>query len=465
MPVLVRSSVKSFAAGLALAAGLATMSSAPNAQAMIAIEEPEGGGGGGGGYYEPAPSGPTMCVWGETCTSRPGGTGLVTVYLHGRNTSNGGDNGASYWLNNGSQTISQSDLGPNPVVVRWRGADALASSTYSVATALDRLCGGGLPCQIVCHSTGCLLIGRLVAENNNPTYQRWNITTTYALAGAQGGTRGADIMVAINNGAASWGSRIGSHFGGVWGGVIGYFCGYLLNAAMEHFAGPVTGVVYDLRVNSARSMYNHEVSGSTQTVTASNRYFKKKCRWYQLGCHLNNAGRGLANGFTRVIFGSGADGVLPVTSTASFRYQINQISTCPSYGGTWSNHYSNQQCGEGLRIESFSVSSKAHMEVKGLTKEAKIYWPTTYSEYDDCSESNTEGTCNSYDDYLDQPVAGGDGAPLNARCGGYELGTNNYYYGSDCNALRYSGSTAESGGGATASTTDGAGDETAIAAY
>lgn len=448
-PITRTSFRSSFLAVVSLSAMAATLSSTSDASAMIA-EETAIEGGGGGGYSGSTTTTTTtttgpggMCVYGETCFSRPGAAGsLITVYLHGRCGHTGGDNGVEYWRN-GDESVSDSAYGPSPVALRWHCMESLSASTSKMLVQLDALCyGADKPCQVVCHSTGCLLMGRLASE----TGRRWNITTVYALAGAQGGTPGADTMIDIYNGAPSWGARIGAKFGGVWGGVVGWFAGKLSQMFMRHFEVgpfPVSGVIYDLRVNVARSMYYHDTSYATQTITADNRFPRKRCRWYQVGCHLNNVGRGLSNALNRQIMHGGNDGVIPVSSSASFRMVIDQLNVCPLTGGKWTNHTTKQPCSSnGLSVPSIAIfqASDAHMEVKGQVKVANIYSPPG-PEYDDCSDEETEGTCNSYDDYLDAPLPGGDGMAINERCGGYDLGTQNYYYGYDCSTLRYTGTT------------------------
>lgn len=366
-------------------------------------------------------------------TPRP--AGLVTVYVHGRNTVNGGDNGSQYWLQGGADLRPSITYGDNPLIVRWRGADALSSSYWKVKNDLDYACGaagGYQSCQIVCHSTGCELIGWILAEHASE--YPGTITHVYALGGAQGGTPGATRMIQVQQGlSASITDLIVGHFGGnaLIGAIVKPFVDEAVNWAMSLFPmGSVTGVIYDLVPDRARSLYNHDIGPVTQTFTADHDKQLSKCKWYSIGCHLNNAGKGLYNGVWYWLLEGRNDGVVPVQSTASHRYQSDNRNICAS--SKFTNHYTTQSCGRG-------IVATVHMNLDRFLYEAHIYTTPT-AAYDACDESETEGSCNSYDDYLSYHVTDTDGSAYNARCGGYELSTNNTAYGSDCNTFRYSGS-------------------------
>lgn len=372
--------------------------------------------------------------------------GVMTVYIHGRNTVNGGDNGADYW-NQGDQDLHSSlNYGSNPQYIRWSGADALSQSYAGVKAKLDYACGNGQLCDIVCHSTGCALIGMILSQNN----YGGSIRQVYALAGAQGGTMGATRMIQVQQGvSATITDLIVSHFGGnaLIGAIVRPIVDEAVNWAMSHLpCGSVTGVIYDLEPDRMRCLYNHDAgSVLTWTITADHDKHLNRCRWYQVGCHLKNAAWGLWNSVWFWLLDGSNDGVLPVQSTASHRFQSENRDICSVYGlsGLWTNHYPirypSQACGRG------TLTGTGHMNVTKLVAEAKLTGQTlpyteTWDEGGPCDEdTETEGSCNSYDDYFGHHVVDYDGSLINARCGGYELSTTNTAYGYDCGSLRYSG--------------------------
>jgi hypothetical protein len=160
-----------------------------------------------------------------------------TLWINGR--TGGGQVGNyadfSYW---GPASVN---AGINKKAVNWDGRSSIASQSGILRNALDCFCTGGNWCYIATHSAGDLLIGYTLANyggsarmkknatpnssgvcgNSNGTAQTgWNIKWVASAAGSGGGSELADM--------------------GAW-------------ATSEP-------LVQDLRVTTARAMYNHNVT-------------------------------------------------------------------------------------------------------------------------------------------------------------------------------------------------------------
>ncbi|WP_437723084.1 hypothetical protein [Sorangium sp. So ce861] len=238
---------------------------------------------------------------------------MATVYIHGR--ADGDQTFASYWSN--------SQAGPNPLNLSWNASLPLAFSIPDVARDLDTICAPALPCRVVCHSAGCLLITRLLAENPG----RWSIGTVYALAGAQGGSEWAN-----------------------------------LSSVVQVFIGPITWVAgarpidFDLSTVVARNTFNHNNTSNATVVTVSGDYKipYRRCKWYQLGCHAENAWIATKRAAIALVFPGDNDMVVAMHSSASFREPVASTDSCSS-AGYWTNHRSFHNAGGRCCQDGFDV--------------------------------------------------------------------------------------------------------------
>lgn len=253
--------------------------------------------------YYTAYYGPPVALWGNQ--TRPRGV-FATIYIHGRNSSSAGGpiNGFGYSGWNWQQK------GPNPIWLAWNSSERLNLSMGQVAGNLDLACSGpDLPCHVVCHSAGCLMITRQLAENPG----RWNIASVNALQGAQGGSEIADIGASL-----PWWIR----------SVILWF-------------GVMKNVDADLTTSAARNMYNHHATSNAPIITASGDFYLevRQCKWYQLACNIEAEFQSQVNSWLRSLFNGGSDAVLAYHSTAGFVNKAGSDNSC-YWGSYWTNYSS-----------------------------------------------------------------------------------------------------------------------------
>ncbi len=243
----------------------------------------------------------------------------ATIYIHGRY--NGTPTGWQAWGRVGT--------GPNPVLVNWDGRKYVSSQIGLLISALDAECVGvSKPCHIACYSTGCLLTGRALAENPN----RWNVTDTMAIAGADGGTELANLEWSIRNIP-------------LFGAIVGWLTDFFNLTFPE--------IDYDLRTSVARAMYDHNQTSNVPFKRVSGHWNvpAERCAWYNLICHARNAGRALVReAFAAILGRDGHDGVLPYHTTQAFNGAVQARNSCPPAGyGRWTNHTSaHPSCGTGF---------------------------------------------------------------------------------------------------------------------
>jgi len=253
--------------------------------------------------YFTAYNGPPIELWGGQTRPRKE---FATIYIHGRNSSSAGGpiNGFGYSGWNWQQK------GPNPVWLSWNSSERLNLSMSQVAGNLDLACSGpDLPCHIVCHSAGCLMITRQLAENPG----RWNIASVNALMGAQGGSEIADIGSSL----PSW-----------------------IRSLVLYF-GVMKNIDADLTTSAARNMYNHNLTSNVPIITASGDFSVavNQCKWYQFACNVEAAFQSSCNSFLQSLFNGGNDAVLAYHSTAGFASKSGSGNAC--YGGSyWTNYTS-----------------------------------------------------------------------------------------------------------------------------
>lgn len=291
-----------------------------------------------GNLYHTPYSGPPVELWGGQ--SRLRGV-FATIYIHGRNSEGTGPIygfGYSGW--------SWKQKGPQPIWLAWDGSDRLNNSIAGVKTNLDTACQGpDLPCHVVCHSAGCLMMTRLLAENPD----RWNIASVTAMAGAQGGSEIADI-----------------------GAAVPWYIQQL--AAWFNVLHPIDA---DLTTNAARNMYDHNQTGGVPVVTTSGNWkpmeYADGCSWwmwviaspYCLGVEAWNDVVSLVNGFMAAIYGGGHDGVLAYHSTAGFRSKVGSQNTCSSVG-YWTNYDSIHRRGHCYEGTEGVFHSDTHVQLETM---------------------------------------------------------------------------------------------------
>lgn len=253
--------------------------------------------------YFTAYNGPPIALWGGQTRPRKE---FATIYIHGRNSSSAGGpiNGFGYSGWNWQQK------GPNPVWLSWNSSERLNLSMSAVAGNLDLACSGpDLPCHVVCHSAGCMMITRQLAENPG----RWNIASVNALQGAQGGSEIADLGASL----PSW-----------------------IRSLVLYF-GVMKNIDADLTTSAARNMYNHNLTSNVPVITASGEFSVevRQCKWYQFACNVEAAFQSSCNSFLTSLFNGGNDAVLAYHSTAGFASKSGSGNAC--YGGSyWTNYTS-----------------------------------------------------------------------------------------------------------------------------
>ncbi|MBU1218345.1 hypothetical protein KKF34_19720 [Myxococcota bacterium] len=278
-----------------------------------------------GNLYHTPYSGPPVELWGNQ--SRLRGV-MATIYIHGRNA---GGSGPIYgW---GYSAWNYSAKGPQPIWLAWDSTQRISSGISGVMSNLDIACKGpDLPCHVVCHSAGCLMITRILAENPG----RYNVASVTAISGAQGGSEVANIASSL-----PW---------------------YIKDLAA--YFKVLLPLDADLTTSAARNMYDHNQTSGVPVVTASGNWkpleYADGCSWwmwviaspYCLGVEAWNDVVSLVNGFMVGIFNGGHDGVLAYHSSAGFKTVTGSSNACnPSGYGYWTNYTSVNRrggCYQGL---------------------------------------------------------------------------------------------------------------------
>ena len=266
-----------------------------------------------GSLYHTPYSGPPVQLWGEQLRYR--GV-FATIYIHGRNSANTGPIpgwGYSAWANR--------PKGPQPIWLSWDSTQRFNYSLAAVRDNVDLACTGPtLPCHVVCHSAGCQMITRLLAENPG----RWNIASVTAISGTQGGSEVASLAASLPT--------------------------FIRNIAA--YLNVYLNIDQDLTVSAARNMYDHNQTSGAPIVTSSLAWnplnHTESCSWwmwiiaspYCLGVEAWNAVVSNVNNWYASIFNySGHDGVLAYHSTAGFKTATASSNTCnPSGYGYWTNY-------------------------------------------------------------------------------------------------------------------------------
>jgi len=156
-----------------------------------------------------------------------------TLWINGR-TGGGtvGDyNSWTYW---GPSVV---DAGVNKKAVNWDGRGSIASQSPRIRDALDCFCTGNNWCYIATHSAGDLLIGYTLANYGGSTRTRKNaVANASGVCGNAGGTQtGWNIKWVASAAGSGGGSELADI--GSW-------------TTSE-------ALVQDLKVRTARAMYNH----------------------------------------------------------------------------------------------------------------------------------------------------------------------------------------------------------------
>ena len=176
----------------------------------------------------------TLCLLGAASFAQ---SANYTLWINGRNSGGtpGNYNDFRYW---GPDSVP---AGVNKKAVNWDGRSSIASQSGRVRDALDCFCTGNNWCYIASYSAGDLLLGYTLANYGGSQRQPRNATPNAAgVCGATGASpqAGWNIKwVRVASGAAG-GSEIAD--AGAW-------------TTSEP-------LVQDLKVGTARAMYNHNAT-------------------------------------------------------------------------------------------------------------------------------------------------------------------------------------------------------------
>lgn len=258
------------------------------------------GGGGGGGTYDPPPPPPpppppSGCSsytdrFGQSW-SRCDGSPVAYVYLHGAgNYRNYSEASHGYW---GWSNLAGTSEGSDRFFVSWDATQSVQSQAGVVRQALDTLCSAQRPCVLVTHSAGGLMMGYILSQGN-----RWNILRIHSIQSAAGGSELANLTLV---------SPI------LW----------IVNSLglLQSIGGyPIYSL--SLPVPIARGMYNHDVTNGVPFITYASEQERgyRSCKWYQVGCHLDNAWSSLVNGTLRGFYNGGSDWLVAYHSSSAFRF-------------------------------------------------------------------------------------------------------------------------------------------------
>jgi hypothetical protein len=212
---------------------------------------------------------------------------LAHIYIHGA-----GRYTSTHAISNGYWGYN--NLKSNRYFVAWDSTQSVQSQANTVRAALDVLCPyeRNRPCIIYTHSAGGLMMGHVLANGN-----RWTLLGVNSIQAASGGSELANatlispMLYIINS--------------------LG-----LLNAI-----GGLPIYSLSLPVPIARSMYNHDVTGGVPftNFTSENERPSRSCKWYQLGCHSDNAWSSLVNSTLRNLYNGGSDWLVAYHSSMGFR--------------------------------------------------------------------------------------------------------------------------------------------------
>lgn len=255
-------------------------------------------GGGGGGWYPPPPPPPPPPP--STCStytdrfgrswSRCNTSQVAYVYIHGAGNYTSFESASNgYW---GWTNLAGTSTGGDRFFVSWNSTQSVQSQAGVVRQALDTLCAPQRPCVLVTHSAGGLMMGHILSQEN-----RWNILRVHSVQSAAGGSELANMTLV---------SPI------LW----------IVNSLglLQSIGGyPIYSL--SLPVPIARGMYNHDVTNGVPFITyASERERSyRSCKWYQVGCHLDNAWSSLVNGTMRGFYNGGSDWLVAYHSSSAFR--------------------------------------------------------------------------------------------------------------------------------------------------
>lgn len=323
--------------------------SKPAGALYLEEEAIEGGGGGGGGGSTSTPScaiqgtANQFMTAGQGQCSKPAGE-LSTVYIHG------------FWFSvmYGAPTWDGQAVGKNVRYLAWESFESPNSSRNQTAfkANLDLWCkGASNPCELVCHSFGCIATGLLLAQNPG----RWNVLKVTAVQGVHGGTNVAAIAASLTAGIRA----------GIW---VLEKIGVKLPDLLRAVGG---NAVLDMIPTNARGLYNHDSATPWKTLSTNFKIKKKKCKWWNLPCHVLNFGIGVLNGVLRSIHGFGNNDILvPVASSGSSRSSYNTGMTAPCSFTRWTGHshivkyHGSSGCTVGPNI--------SHMDNASVLKSAEI---------------------------------------------------------------------------------------------
>jgi hypothetical protein len=157
-----------------------------------------------------------------------------TLWIHGRTGGATIGNYAdfSYW---GPATM---DAGVNKKAVNWDGRSSIASQSGTIRNALDCFCTGTNWCYIATHSAGDLMIGYTLANYGGSTRMKKNAQPN--AAGVCGNSDGSS--------QTGWNIKwIASAAGSGGGSELADIGAWVMSEPL----------VQDLRVTTARAMYNH----------------------------------------------------------------------------------------------------------------------------------------------------------------------------------------------------------------
>ena len=268
--------------------------------------------GGGGTYYPPPPPPPSTCSsytdrfgqsWSRCNTSQ-----VAYVYIHGAgNYTSYGAASHGYW---GWSNLAGNTDGVDRFFVSWDSTQSVQSQTGVVRQALDTLCAPQRPCVLITHSAGGMMMGNILSQEN-----RWNILRIHSVQSAAGGSELANLTMV---------SPI------LW----------IVNSLglLQSIGGyPIYSL--SLPVPIARGMYNHDVTNGVPFITYSSERQRsyRSCRWYQVGCHLDNAWSSLVNGTLRGFYNGGSDWLVAYHSSAAFRFDNGSTANTSCNPDSWTS--------------------------------------------------------------------------------------------------------------------------------
>jgi hypothetical protein len=196
-------------------------------------------------------------------------TGVATaenhsLWINGMSTSNAFKEGQydnfSYW----GPYPSGNTAGSKPKAVNWDGIRNVGATNGHIRDALDKFCTGNNWCYIAAHSAGNLQIGYALANygDSDRTKHACNVNGQCKPSG--GMQKGWNVKSVHVAGGAAGGSEVAGVAVGLWTGAVNLFFDLLGIESDAPGIIPNMLILRDLVPSTARSLYDHNVTGGVQ---------------------------------------------------------------------------------------------------------------------------------------------------------------------------------------------------------